>query len=463
LLFGFLSVCAFGAAGYATIRIGASGSIGLYVLACLFGSIDLCDLALRLYFRRAHTKPRGTDRAAATSLPLEVGTFTPRQVRHHLQPYAIVVSVYNAEDELDDFLENIGPYRERVWVIDDASTDETFARLQHAGIRCIRGTVNRKKPGALKALVAALDPAIETVVVLDPDSRILNTGRSPLSDLDRVVFEFQRSGMAAMCPRLAIRDENYLARFQQLEFFLSFTLGRYSLGDHCITSGIAVYRRDALVRVLDKHSLSVYAEDLKNAYLLLSAGERIYYDGRLTVETAGKRTWGGWFSQRVAWYFGLFKVYVEALPDLVKCSGDDFFFKYHFLLYTGIFGILLHPLKLLSCSVLAASLLGGLDEVLNLGAIPQASFTDPTYFLVAYTQSTLLVVLALAAAPAHGGRRALAQFFPAIPLYFFYSVLHTAPITLGYLNWFSLRFAGRRLYRDHFQDDVTLRQQLLGT
>jgi len=48
-----------------------------------------------------------------------------------------------------------------------------------------------------------------------------------------------------------------------------------------------------------------------------------------------------------------------------------------------------------------------------------------------------------------------------VPLYFFYAVLQTVPMTLGYLNWFSLRFLGRRLYRDHYQsDEALIRRQM---
>ena len=437
-------------------------AIGLYVLAALFGSLDFFDMVLRVCFRRAHTKPPGAEQPTATSYPLEVGAFSPHQVRYHLEPYAIVVSVYNAEAELDEFLDTIRPYRSRLWVIDDASTDDTCARLRQAGVRCLRGTVNRKKPGALKTLVATLDPEIATVVVLDPDTRILDSGSGAVSDLERVIFEFQRSGVAALCPRLTVRDEGLLTRFQQLEFWLSFNVGRYSLSDHCVTSGIAVYRRDALARALEKHSLSVYAEDLKNAYLLLAEGERIYYDGRLTVETAGKPTWSSWFSQRVAWHFGLLKVYAETLPDLLKCSGDRLFLRYHFILYTGVFGILLHPLKMMACLLLMVSFAGGVDQLLHLGVVPHGTFTEPMYFLIAYLECSALLVVALATTPGDLANRRNIKLVPTVLLYFFYSAIHTFPITVGFLNWCSLRLVGRRVYRDHFQDDATLRQQFSG-
>lgn len=431
------------------------GDLNLLVLAGLFGSIDLCDLMLRLHINRRRSR-RGN--APGTSVRLDVGEFTAYQVRLHVQPYALVASVYNAEEELDDFLEEVRPYRDRLWVIDDASTDETYGRLQHAGLRTVRGTVNRKKPGAIKELVDRLDPEIVTVMVIDPDSRILDRVSNAAGDLERVIFEFQRSGLAAVCPRLTVREDGLLGHFQQLEYFLAFGLGRHSLVDHSITSGISIYRRDALERALARHSLSVYAEDLKNALLLLADGERIYYDGRLTVETAGKRSWAAWFSQRVGWYFGLIKVYIEAFPDLRLVSAGHWFYRYHFIVYTGVVGILLHPLRVAAAALQVASLVGGVDGVLGLGLVPSGGVNEPVYFLIAYLQSTVLVgVGLLCAVPSGLDRRRL---LPIAPVYFFYVLCQTLPITVGYLNWFSLRFLGRRVYRDHFQDDATLCNEL---
>ena len=87
--------------------------------------------------------------------------------------------------------------------------------------------------------------SIETVIVMDPDCRfteevILAGG------LERRIFEFQRSRMAALTPRVRIRDAGVLPALQALEYGMTFSVLRKSLGDHCVTSGVAIYRRDAL-------------------------------------------------------------------------------------------------------------------------------------------------------------------------------------------------------------------------
>jgi len=135
--------------------------------------------------------------------------------------------------------------------------------VEAAGFRCVRAPANRHKPGALKALVAELPSTIETVIVTDPDARIL----TPYDELVHVIFEFQRSGMAAMCPRIVAAGSGWLAQIQRLEYCLAFSVGRKSLANFSITSGAAVYRRDALEKLLDEHSLSAYAEDFENALI----------------------------------------------------------------------------------------------------------------------------------------------------------------------------------------------------
>src|SRR5204862_83235 len=82
---------------------------------------------------------------------------------------------------------------------------------------------------------------------------------------------------------------------------ISVGVGRKSLGVLSVSSGISLYRRKTLERVLREHSLSVYAEDRENTLHLIGRDERIYYDERLVVETEGKADLASWFSQRVGW------------------------------------------------------------------------------------------------------------------------------------------------------------------
>lgn len=418
-------------------------SVGLYILGSLTFFLDLIDFLVRLYLRRGHTLPLTKIQVPATSVPLDIGTFTRYEARLHLRPFAILVSVHNIADELDGFLDRMGPFRKRLHVIDDASTDDTWPRLQVAGVPCVRNEHNTKKPSALKALLKTLPPDIQTIMILDPDSRILTN----VHEFERTLFEFQRSRMAALCPRILVRTGGVLGRLQRLEYALSFSLGRKSLADFTVTSGIAVYRRDALERVLARHSLSVYAEDLENAMILLSAGDRVYYDGRVLVDTAAPATIRMWFSQRVGWQFGLLRVYADYWRGLLRRGRDSFAFAYQYIVYLGVFVLLFHPLKMIALPLLAVSALNGLDNLAATDLIPEASLTNPLYFIGAYLKYTALMAFAV---PLTTGRYERRSMWPIVPIYTFYALLQILPSTVGYANWFSVRLMGRRVYHDHY-------------
>ena len=218
--------------------------------------------------------------------------------------------------------QRFGAYRDRVWLISDGSTDNTVLRLRQAGWRCFDDGVNRRKPGAIRRLLERLPAHIETVMVIDPDIRIRGLNEGSTIDLEQFVSDFQQSGAAAACPRIMIEPDGFLARFQSFEYALAFRVGRESLGglQHHLGRCLVLPAR-ALVRALNEHSLSVYAEDFENAVILLSQGERIYYDGRLVVSTEGPGSLQRWFSQRVGWYHGLIKVYTERFGEILRIAA----------------------------------------------------------------------------------------------------------------------------------------------
>lgn len=449
LLLCLAAILAGGGAGAATPA--TEFRLGVYLLASTVVFVDLFDFLLRLYQRRIQASPLEPPRTQPTSAPLDIAPFNPHQRKLHLQPYALAISVHDLGEELDAFVAAMEPYRTHLYVIDDASSDATPERLEAARIRVVRGARNRHKPGAIRELLHHLPADVRTVLVLDPDCRILEPGTSDISALENVIFEFQRSRCGAACPRIAVRRTNWLARFQRLEYVLAFAVGRKSLRDFSITSGIALYRRDVLERTLAQHSLSVYAEDLENTLLMISQREQVYYDERLVIETEGKETFSAWFSQRVGWSYGLAKVYLQNLRRVWDASRSDPMHFYQYLVYLGVFSIAFHPLKLASLIALAASALNGLDVVLGAGVVPDTALTNPWIFPVVYAKYTLLIAAVIPASAPRGERL---EHLPAALLYLPYTLVHLLPTGVGYLNWLSLRLMGRRLYRDHFADDA---------
>ena len=426
----------------------ASFSLLIYGLANLIVYTDALDFILRLHVRRRHIATAPTEENRHLSIDLAASLPAAARRAVPVRPYAIVASIFNLEPLLDEFMDAFAIYRDRVWLISDGSTDSTVLRLRQAGWRCFDDGVNRRKPGALRRLLERLPAHIETVMVVDPDIRIRGRDGGSRIDFERFIRDFQQSGAAAVCPRVMIEPDGFLARFQAFEYALAFRIGRESLADYSITSGVSCYRRDALERVLREHSHSVYAEDLENALILLSHGERIYYDGRLVVSTEGPGTVPRWFSQRVGWYYGLIKVYIERFSNIWRISKRTPFSMYHFVIYLGGLSLVLHPLKIVSASLLVLSFVSGFDNLFLANLFPRSTIINPTYFIAAIGSYLALGVFALFTVVPKQERAYIA---PIVPLYLFYAITHIAPMTIGYANWFAVRLWGRRLYHDHYE------------
>ena len=429
----------------------ASVSLLIYGLANLIVYTDALDLFLRLHVRRRHTATASPS-ADTRNVSIDLVGSLPGGIRRMvpLRPYAIIASVFNLGDRLDEFTESFAAYRDRVWLISDGSTDSTVTRLLQDGWRCFDDGVNRRKPAALRLLLERLPAHIETVMVIDPDIRIRGLSGGSSAELERVIGDFQQSGAAAVCPRVMIEPDGMLARFQAFEYALAFRVGRESLADYSITSGVSIYRRDALWRALREHSLSVYAEDLENAVILLSQDERIYYDGRLVVSTEGPGTLGRWFSQRVGWYHGLLKVYSERLGAIWRISKRTPFAGYHFVIYIGGLSLVLHLVKIFSALLLLLSLIGGFDSLFLAHLLPRNALTSPSYFIGAVGSYLALGVIALFTVVPKSERAYVA---PIVPLYLLYALTHLLPMTVGFGNFIAVRLWGRRLYRDHYERD----------
>jgi cellulose synthase/poly-beta-1,6-N-acetylglucosamine synthase-like glycosyltransferase len=427
----------------------ASFSMLVYALANLIVYTDALDFVLRLYMRRRHTATaRGTGREREMSIDLRSALPAGAYPAVPVAPYAIVASVFNLEEHMEAFLAAYEQHRDRMWLISDGSTDHTLLRLRQAGWRCFDDGVNRRKPGAIRRLLETLPDYIESVLVIDPDIRILPPGGGSEIDLEQFVSEFQQSGAAAACPRVMIEPDGFLARFQSFEYALAFKVGRQSLADCSITSGVSLYRRDALLRALREHSLSVYAEDFENAVIMLDRGERVYYDGRLVVGTEGPGSFPRWFSQRVGWYHGLIKVYIERMGAIWRIARRTPFALYHYVVYVGGLTLCMHLVKIVSAVLLLLSFFSGID---NLFSGHLQTLTNPAYFMAAVGSYLVLGVVALFTVVPKSER---AYAAPIVPLYLFYALVHIAPMTVGYANWIALRLVGRRLYRDHYEPDA---------
>jgi len=428
--------------------LSTASRVSIYFVANLILMFDMVDLVARVWIT-SQLKSSG----AGPSVDLGLPEISKVEMASLLRPYAIIGSVHDASDDIDLFIETMEPFKEFVWLIDDASNDDTLLRLRRMGWNCVAGGVNRNKPGALYHLIKLLPAEIETVLVVDPDVKWSTIATSPRETLEQVVSDLQRSGAAALSPRISSHQPGWLEECQAFEYELSCGLGRRSLGNLCTNSGVSVYRRSALEDILARHTLSVYAEDLENSLLLLAAGERIYYDDRLAFDTHAKRSWMALFSQRVGWSFGGAKVLLERIRLFMIIARRSPLGAYQYVFYLGVNGYLMLPFKLASIVILTASFLNGIDDLTTLDLFPDRSWNDPVLFALWYAKTVVVLTIAcIAALP----REQRARHMATIPFYPFYALLQYVPMTIGVANVLMLRVFGRRLYADHYDHDPKL-------
>jgi cellulose synthase/poly-beta-1,6-N-acetylglucosamine synthase-like glycosyltransferase len=423
--------------------LSGTARIVVYLLANLILTVDVIDLLVRLWVLRVHAA-----RQHGPSVDLGLTEISNAERAATLQPYALIASLHDEADGVDRFLTALSSFKDRVWLIDDASSDGTLLRLRRAGWNCVAGTVNRNKPGALKHLLRTVPPEIETVVVMDPDVRWVGSATLQRALLERVISDLQRSGAAALTPRVQAAPGGLLVECQAFEYELACGLGRRSLGNLCCNSGVSIYRRSALEYALAHHSLSIYAEDFENSLLLLAAGERIYYDDRMVVETRAKTTCMSLLSQRVGWAFGCARVFLGRVRELCAVARRGPLAAYQYLVYLGFAGIVLLPLKLLSVAILAASLLKSIDDLLLTELIPSASWNEPLLFALWYCKCLLIMLLSCWVTVPRGERARHLLILPAYPVY---SLLPYVAMAIGFANMLTLRTLGRRLFTDHYE------------
>lgn len=94
----------------------ASFSWLAYVLANLIVYTDGLDFLLRLHVRRRHVASSHRAGEATRELSIDIAKSSPDGARHvePTRPYAIVASVFNLDDKLDDFMAAFAPYRRYV-------------------------------------------------------------------------------------------------------------------------------------------------------------------------------------------------------------------------------------------------------------------------------------------------------------------------------------------------------------
>ncbi|HTU65621.1 MAG TPA: hypothetical protein VMF52_06715 [Steroidobacteraceae bacterium] len=312
-------------------------------------------------------------------------------------PHAFVCTVHELGDAVDEFIARHVPLRDAFWIVDLDSRDSTARRLRAAGWRCA-GAAPGTARAALAALVAELPAEIGTVILVEDGATLVTPVDDP-AGFARVLADFQRGELDALCPRSADAPADVAALFAAAESTRAAGIAR-SLGDAAPLTATAVYRRDLLQRLLADAHGDTRADSLR----ALALGARIRCDERFAV-LAPVRGFADWFDgYALAWRRSLHSAW-RGRRDAAAAAHRDFPAFVHYLARPVLVDLLAAPLRPAAAAIL---LLGGVAACAALAGVPiGGALADPRMFAWVTAQYVAVYAICgcLAARP---GRRALA-------------------------------------------------------
>lgn len=233
---------------------------------------------------------------------------------------SVLVPAYCEAEVIEKTIEGLlridYPFKEIV-IVDDASTDDTAARImpfvRRGQVRLVRKLVNEGKAMALNDAVPLLNGEIVLIMDADayPDPHILRW----------LVPHFASARVAGVTgnPRVANRD-TFLAKLQLVEFASIVSLLRRAQrvwGRILTMSGVVgAFRRSALIDV-GLYSPEMATEDIDLTWKLQRKFYDIRFEPRALVWMQAPSSLGGLWRQRIRWAKGLAQV-LKRNDDLLR-------------------------------------------------------------------------------------------------------------------------------------------------
>jgi hyaluronan synthase len=246
---------------------------------------------------------------------LLAGLYRPTRDAGFRPTAAIVIPAFNEEDcieaTIDACYETTYPLdRLEVVVVDDGSSDGTWARIERAQTRhpslvAIRFPENRGKRAAMAEGVRR--STSEICVFVDSDSIIEPDG------LDHIMADLKdpRVGCVVGSAEILNKYENWITRMQQVRYFVAFRVvkGAESVfgAVTCASGCFSAYRRSAVLPILDEWENqrflgrpATYGDDraLTNCVL---PNWRVTYQSRARVQTIAPNTLAKFLRQQLRW------------------------------------------------------------------------------------------------------------------------------------------------------------------
>lgn len=228
----------------------------------------------------------------------------------YLPPVTILVPAYNEEvviqPAIRSLLEQDYP-RFEVLVVDDGSSDDTYARAAelegHYGGASVR-VISKNNGGKAAALNTGISLARHPYVVcMDGDSTL-----TPQT-LRSMIRHFRDPKVAAVAGNVKVINRvNLWTRLQALEYIEGLNMARRAQGFmrvvNIIPGPIGMFRRDVLAQV-GGYDTDTFAEDADLTLKLLTGGWRIEYEDRAVALTEAPESMMQLIKQRYRWTRGI--------------------------------------------------------------------------------------------------------------------------------------------------------------
>jgi cellulose synthase/poly-beta-1,6-N-acetylglucosamine synthase-like glycosyltransferase/peptidoglycan/xylan/chitin deacetylase (PgdA/CDA1 family)/spore germination protein YaaH len=346
----------------------------------------------------------------------------PAKVTPDVGTVGVVIAAFNEEKVIVRTIESLlnSTYRDlRILVVDDGSTDGTFA----LGARTFAGDPrvqiitqpNAGKAAALNLGFAILDTKI--VIGLDADTIFLD------DTVEKLIGHFSDPLVAAVSGNAKVGNRGtILTKLQALEYITAQNLDRRAFAAlNCITvvpGAIGAWRRD---RVLEAggYLLDTLAEDADLTIRLIRNGYRVAYEDAAIALTEAPQTVSQFLKQRFRWMFGMLQVAVKHLGAMrLKDSKTVGLVALPNIILFQVIFPLLAPLADLFALGILIEMAGKL--ITNSGNVYSA---DSLIFLALFFTFVLVDAIAAAIAFSHEKRENPWLLLWILPQRFFYRQL----------------------------------------
>jgi poly-beta-1,6-N-acetyl-D-glucosamine synthase len=244
-----------------------------------------------------------------------------------LPPVSVLVPAFNEGPVIQAAIRSLIQQdypRFEVLVVDDGSTDDTYARAAelegHYGGATVR-VVSKRNGGKAAALNTAISLARHPFVLcMDGDSKLSST------TLREMVRHFADDRVGAVAGNVKVINRvNFWTRMQALEYIEGLNMARraqaFMRAVNIIPGPIGMFRREMLVGI-GGYDTDTFAEDADLTLKILAAGWRVEYEASAIAYTEAPEQLRSLLKQRYRWTRGILQALGKHWRSIFRRRSD---------------------------------------------------------------------------------------------------------------------------------------------